>query len=317
MQPEKRDSLADPICKADLAGKTICVVEPQGLDLWHALRAAEEKHHAKVVAVMGKKDGMFSRRFETVNGDADKAIDMVLTDPSLNTALMKGSVKSSDLLRVIIRRLRHEKDLIHAVGVHQLDYMKLTSVDPAVVKEPTREQLAEMVRGAADVALKLGMNRADFWADRAIRASVIGTTEVHGSQLVKYLRRKIGGTVGDTRIKIGGIYSEDVALNICAAGAKKIHEKRGNRVAGQADILVYTDIGKANTWYKTVELVTGILHDPGVVHEDRGGGGVSRNFLVLRGTTHPVIFTSRGDSAESRLDSIMATFRLFEMEKAA
>lgn len=198
--------------------------------------------------------------------------------------LMKGLISSDKYMRAILNKecgLLHRKSILsHVVVMEIANYPKLLVVsDAAVIPAPDLSQKIAMTNNVIYTAKALGVETP--------RVALIAATEqimpnmqacVDGSIIAKMSER--GQIVGAL---VDGPLALDVALDPESVKIKKLKSV----VDGQADCLVFPNIESANVFYKTVSNFC----------EAQLGA-------ILAGAKCPAVLSSRGDSAETKANSI-------------
>ncbi len=198
--------------------------------------------------------------------------------------LMKGGVKTEEIMRGALRYLKSsgklEKGKIYShVGVFQIPtYPKLLLVtDAAINPNPDNEMRKKILENALMVARCLNIKKP--------KVAVISAVEtLNPSVESSILAREFADQYSDREdCIVEGPLSLDIAIDPHSAAEKKY----GGRIKGNADILLMPDIEAGNVIYKTLTVSSG-AYLAGVVV----GAGI------------PIVLTSRGDSARSKLASI-------------
>lgn len=218
--------------------------------------------------------------------DPESACKKAVESVSLGSSqiLMKGLVPTATFLRAVLDKeigLRGGRILSH-VAVFEIEgYDRLIFVtDAAMNIAPALEQKAEIVQNAVDLAHALGINKpkvAALAAIETINPDMQATLDA--AMLSKMAERgQIKGAV------IDGPLALDNAISLEAAKHKGIESE----AAGKADILLVPSIDVGNVIYKSI------------VYFAKAKVGA-----VLAGAKAPVVLTSRADSNEAKLNSIM------------
>lgn len=197
--------------------------------------------------------------------------------------LMKGLIKTADLLREVLDRengLRSGTILSH-VGILSSPVLEriFLVTDAAIIPYPGLAVKAEMIRNAVAAANGMGIRFpkvAPLAAVEVVNPDMAATTDA-ASLTVMNRRGQITGCIVD------GPLALDLAISPEAAAHKKVDSE----VAGKADILLFHNIEAANSTLKAFTHAGNCLF-----------GG------VVMGASAPVILTSRSDSAQSKLFSI-------------
>lgn len=198
--------------------------------------------------------------------------------------LMKGGVKTEQIMRGTLKRLKEmgrlKKGKIYShVGVFQIPtYPKLLLVtDAAVNPRPDREQKKKILENALMVTKILNISKP--------KVAVISAVETTNPSVESSVEaNEFAAMYADTDdCIVEGPLSLDVAIDPHSAAEKKYQGK----IRGNADILLMPDIEAGNVVYKALTVSSGAYLAGAVV-----GAGI------------PIILTSRGDSARSKLASI-------------
>lgn len=198
--------------------------------------------------------------------------------------LMKGGVKTAEIMGGTLRYLkdsgRIRKGRIYShVGIFEIPtYPKLLMVsDAALIPNPDQKLKKKIIENAITVAGYLNI--------RMPKIAIISAVETRNPSVESSM---LAGDLSDEYADredciVEGPLSLDVAMSPASA-----HEKhyRG-RIRGNADILIMPDIEAGNVVYKSLTVSSGAFLAGAIV-----GAGV------------PIILTSRGDSARSKLASI-------------
>ena len=198
--------------------------------------------------------------------------------------LMKGKLQTADLLRAVLNKetgLRGSGILSH-VGVLHSPILERTFLltDAAILTYPDLKQKAAMIDNAVAVARGIGIESpkvAALAAVEVVNPDMQATLDAAALTLMNR-RGQIKGCVVDGPMAI------DLALSQEAVA----HKGFVSEVAGAADILLFHNIDAANSALKIFTIAGQCLF-----------GG------VVMGAAAPIVLTSRSDSAESKLFSIL------------
>lgn len=224
-------------------------------------------------------------RIVHAEGDADSAylgVDLIRRGEA--GVLMKGLVATSAFLKAILDRdhgIRGEGLLSHVAAFEVPSYHKLLLItDAAMNISPDLEQKREMLLNAVTVARALGISppKCTYVCAKEVPYEKMPCT-VEAAEMQKMAE---AGELGE--ILFQGPLAMDLAVSREAARIKKIE----GPVPGDADVLLLPDIETANVLYKTLIFLAG-----------------SELGAVIMGARNPVVLTSRADSAESKLCSLV------------
>ncbi len=276
---------------------TIAIVGAENEDAVAAAKQANEEGRypiARFVLVgdfyeINKLAWEYDIKIDGVNysiADTKEPVDTALElyDRGKVDLLMKGGVKTEEIMRGALHYLkssgRLEKGRIYShVGVFQVPtYPKLLLVtDAAVNPNPDNEMRKKILENALMVAKCLNIVKP--------KVAVISAVEtLNPSVESSILAREFADQYRDRDdCIVEGPLSLDIAIDPHSAAEKKY----SGQIKGNADILLMPDIEAGNVIYKTLTVSSG-AYLAGVVV----GAGI------------PIILTSRGDSARSKLASI-------------
>jgi len=228
----------------------------------------------------------------TVDGDNYTIVDsrdpvekaIALLDAGKADLLMKGSVKTADIMKATLGYLkksgRMKKEGIYShVGVFQIPtYPRLLFVsDAALIPNPPPKIKRKIIENAVMVARHLNIIKPRVALISAVETMI---PSVESSMQAGELAREYAGREDCI---VEGPLSLDIAMDPHSAREKHY---RG-QIKGNADILIMPDIEAGNVVYKSLTVSSG-AYLAGVIV----GGGI------------PIVLTSRGDSARSKLSSI-------------
>ncbi len=214
-----------------------------------------------------------------------------LLDQNQVQILMKGFLKTEDILRGVFQYLKgsgrlKSGELISHVFVMDIPVRNklLLISDAAVNTYPDEEKRVKIIENTLKVAANLNIRKpkvAVISAIESVNKSIESSIEAeHIAQ--RFSDRK------DCIVE--GPLSFDVAMNPAIA-----HEKHyKGQIQGNADILIMPDIDAGNVLYKSLTTQS----------------GATCAGVILAGDL-PLVLTSRGDSARSKLASISLAVKLY------
>ena len=229
-------------------------------------------------------------QFEILADDPDSAHVAVSQVHQGNARLlMKGQIDTPNLMRSILEKetgLRTGKTICQVVMMEiAKDRRTFLMTDTGVTTAPTIEQKRDLIQHVIETGHHLGCASpriALMSATEKVNAALPDTLETE--QLVD---QAASGEFGESIVQ--GPLSFDLAYASDAGYKKGI----GGDVTGAADAMVFPDLLSANLTVKAIMYTAGC----------RFGG-------VLKGTACPVVFMSRADSVETRLNSLAYAIHL-------
>ncbi|MDR1654258.1 MAG: phosphate butyryltransferase [Prevotellaceae bacterium] len=241
----------------------------------------------KQVPVSAQMGLQFTKRVHVVNvPDVQQATEaaVALVRNGDADVLMKGLVNTDVLLRAVLDRekgILPEGNIMSFCSVFEIPkYHKLLFfADAAVIPSPTLEQRCAIINYVTETARKFGVARP--------KIAMIHATEKANPKIaymqdyLDIMKMHRAGDFGD--IVLDGPLDILLALDKARGSIKKVDTP----VLGDADGLVFPNFESANVFYKTL-----------ISFADAQMAG------CLTGTSKPVVLTSRGDSAESKFNSI-------------
>lgn len=197
--------------------------------------------------------------------------------------LMKGYVGTATLLRGVLNDewgLKHESLLSHFAFFELPEYHKLIALsDVAMNIAPTLREKSGIISNAVKYMNKIGYKKP--------KVAVIGAVETVNEKMPATTDAAILSKMADRKqipnCYIDGPLSFDIAMSKESADHKGVISD----VAGDADLLLMPNIEAGNVLYKSFSFTGGKLA------------------AVILGATAPIVLTSRSDSEESKLNSIV------------
>ncbi len=203
--------------------------------------------------------------------------------------LMKGLIDTPSLMRALLDSqtgLRTDRTICQVVLMEIVDQQRrLLLADTGITIAPTLAQKADILLSLIESARLLGVDRP--------RVALVGATEKATSAMSDTLesaelsRRNAGGEYPEAIVE--GPLSFDLAWSAEAGGKKQIT----GHVVGAADAILFPNLLAGNLTVKAMMYTA----------RSRFGG-------VLCGAACPVVFMSRADAVETRLNSLALAIRL-------
>jgi phosphotransacetylase len=208
-------------------------------------------------------------------------------------ALMKGQIDTPSLMKAILnldKGLRTERVICQVVLMEiPRDRRRFLLADTGICVKPTLAEKVDIMQSAIDLGHDLGLPQprvALLAATETVKPAMPETIEAH-----ELTRRNEQGEFAGCVVQ--GPLSFDLAYAASAGEKKRI----GGTVVGAADIMIFPDLLSANLTVKAIMYTA----------DCRFGG-------VLRGAAVPVVFMSRADTTETRLNSLALTLAILERE---
>lgn len=279
----------------DLPSQTVSVVRADEAETLAAVREAVTDGMVDCVLV-GPEGGIRTAAEEAgfdLNGvrivpaedDQDSAfLGVELVRKGEAGVLMKGLVATSTFLKAILDKdhgIRGTGLLSHVAAFQVPYYHKLLLItDAAMNIAPDFDQKKEMLRNAVIVARSLGISppRCTYVCAKEVAYEKMPCT----MEAARMQELADAGEFGE--ILFQGPLALDLAVSKDSARIKKVQ----GPVVGDADLMILPDIEAANILYKALIFLAG------------GELGA-----VIMGARNPVVLTSRADSAESKLCSLV------------
>jgi phosphotransacetylase len=279
----------------ELPSRTVSVVRADEVETLQAVRDAVRADMADAILVgpeigirkCSEEAGFDLNGIRVVDAPDDKAaaaagVDLVRSGDA--QMLMKGLVASSTYLKAILDRehgIRGEGLLSHVTVFDVPRYHKLLTItDAAINIAPDFDQKVQILKNALPVTRALGLDRP--------RCTYLCAKEVPYDRMPRTLEARRMKEMADEgefgEVFFDGPLAMDLAVSAEAVKIKKIESE----VAGDADLLLCPDIESGNILYKTLIFLSG-----------------AELGAVVMGATNPVVLTSRADSAESKLCSLV------------
>lgn len=275
--------------------KKIAVAAAQDKDVLEAIKASYENGLIEPVLIGDKnaieeiaKDIQFNLENIEIIDEKDitqaARIATELVSSGKASILMKGLVDTSIIMKAVLDHdigLRTDSIISHVAVFEVPTYHKIFMItDAAMIIAPTLEQKKQIAENAISLAHSLGIEMpkvAVIAAKEKVSAKMEAT--VHAKELTNMNKRgEIRGAL------VEGPLALDNAISKESARIKGIDSV----VAGDADILLMPDIEAGNVLYKALSFLANA--------ESAG---------LIVGTKNPIVLTSRADSAEAKLNSIV------------
>jgi phosphate butyryltransferase len=225
--------------------------------------------------------------FRIIDADAEEdaaklAVEQVLKSP--DSILMKGLINSDKFLKAILNKeaglLPKGGVLSHVSVIDNSNYHKLLIVsDVAIIPYPNIAQKMVMIKYLTQMAIDLGISKpkiAIIAPSEQVLPNLISCTDA--AEIMKSAEQGLF----EPAIVFGPM-ALDVAIDVESARIKNI----SSVVAGDADCLLFPNIDTGNVFYKTNTKLCG-----------------ADQAAVVMGAKVPIVLSSRGDSINTKLNSI-------------
>jgi phosphate butyryltransferase len=199
--------------------------------------------------------------------------------------IMKGLLPTGIFLKALLDpafALRKEGTVISAIAVLEApDQGRLLFLtDPGFVPLPDFETKCKLIHNAVEVVKKFGIDEpkvAVLCAGETVNPKIPVTVEA-----AELERLNKNGSIQ------GCLLAGPISLDLAVSESSAKHKNYTHPVAGKADILLAPDLQAANILYKSLAYFGKL----------KTGG-------IMTGAKVPVIFTSRSDTAETKLNTIL------------
>lgn len=213
---------------------------------------------------------------------AEMAVAMVRNGEA--DVIMKGLVSTDKYMRAILNK---EKGLVapnailsHVTVMESKGYHKLLIVsDVAVIPCPDLNQKIAMIKYVTTTAKALGID--------CPKVALIAPTEQVLPKIQSTVDAAILSKMGERGQIPGALIEGPMALDVAVDKEAAEIKKLTSAVSGDADCLIFPNLESGNVFYKTNTKLCG-----------------SKQGAVLVGAKVPSVLSSRGDSVETKLNSI-------------
>ncbi|HCM90122.1 MULTISPECIES: phosphate acyltransferase [Vagococcus] len=213
---------------------------------------------------------------------AEKSVSLIRQ--GMGDVLMKGHIQTRDLLKAVVNKekgIRKQSVLSH-VSINEIPYYHklLFLTDGGMVLTPDIDTKQAILMNVLDLTKQLGYEKTKV---AVLDASENVNPKLQASLDAEELKKRSEiGMFGEAIVE--GPISLDLSLSTEIAKEKEYESP----VAGEADVLLVSDIVSGNLLGKSMMTF--------------GNGKMAG--LVL-GATVPIIITSRGSTAEEKINSLM------------
>ena len=202
---------------------------------------------------------------------------------------VKGSIETKPMMKAIL-----DKD----IGIKADNNISLTSIfemnqnnksrlilisDPGIRPYPTLEEKISIINHSVEVAHVIGIDNP--------KVAVLAAIEVINPKMKETVEADILSKMNDNGEIKGCIVDGPLSLDLAVSPESVRIKNSKRRINGDADILLFPEVHSANIAYKILTHL---------------GDLKSGNIII--GTRQPVILSSRGDSVDVKLNSIILGF---------
>ena len=221
-------------------------------------------------------------------GSDQEAAEMAVRDVNTGKAdiVMKGLMDSGTFIKALLNRehgIRDGERTLSAVAAVEVriegEERVLFISDPGFIPAPDLKAKKQIILNAVDLLHTFGYDEpkvAVLSANEVVNPKMVSSTDAAALRQM-YADGEFSGC------RVCGPLSVDLALSKRAARRKGYDDP----VAGNADVLIVPNLETGNALLKGIQYVT-----------DCAAGG------AVVGTTKPVVFTSRADSAKAKKNTI-------------
>ena len=235
--------------------------------------------------------------FRLIDSEAPAVVAVAEVRAGRAVALMKGQIATPDLMKAVLSRetgLRTERMIAQVVLMEILrDRRRFLLTDTGITIQPTLDQKIDLIGHLATVANSLRDPATEpGWKPRI---AVMSASEKAGAAMPDTLeadelqRRNHAGEWPECVVQ--GPLSFDLAYATDAGAKKNI----AGEAVGAAEAMLFPNLLSANLTVKAIMYTA----------DCRFGG-------VLCGAACPVVFMSRADSTQTRLNSLAYTLRMLD-----
>jgi phosphate butyryltransferase len=204
--------------------------------------------------------------------------------------LMKGLVSTDTFMKAVLDKengLLPKGELLSHLAVMEIpSYPKLLLIsDDAIIPNPTMDEKVQILNYVINIANSLGIETP--------KASFVSAAEKINFKLQSSVDAAVIKAMAERNQIKGVIVDGPLALDVSLS--KKHCEIKGLKspINGEADILIFPNIETANTFYKSVTLLS---------H--------GKSASVTMSTSAPIVLSSRADDDDTKFYSIVLAARM-------
>jgi len=285
--------------------KKIAVSAAADLDVLTAVSKAREDGIAEAILVGDKKkiikianeNNIDITPFEIIhiedaNGSALEAVKLVSSGKA--DIIMKGLMESAPFLKAILNPefgIRQEGRIISSLAVMEVKELDrlLFITDPGFIPMPDLKMKESIIKNAVEVVRKLGIERP--------KIAMLCATETVNPKMIATVEAKELEEMNRNGEILNCVIAGPISLDLAISKQSAKHKGYKSEVAGEADVLVVPTLEVGNVLYKSLVYFA---------HLKTGG--------IMTGAKTPIIFTSRADSFETKLNTIALAVYLAQKE---
>ncbi|PCF75491.1 phosphate butyryltransferase [Staphylococcus delphini] len=221
----------------------------------------------------------------------DAAIEGCLNDLYHGEAqiLMKGQISTAKILSAVLKRnAQGTKPFLNHVALCEIpSYHKLLMIsDVALNIAPTEEEIKAIIQNVVDFSKRLQYQQLHIALLSSVeKVSPKIPSTVQAERLSQYYQSH----PIDPHVHVEGPFALDNAIDKRSAIQKGIHSK----VAGDADVLIVPGLDAGNVLYKSLTYF-----------------GRAKVASLILGAHFPIVLTSRADSIENKINSILVALKV-------
>ena len=240
-----------------------------------------------IIEDIAQKDGLELQGIEIIHeANQIKAVEQAvrLVHEGGAQILMKGASSTSILLKAVLNKewgLRKGSLLSHLSVFELSRYHKLLGItDVAINIAPGVNEKMEIIKNAVGFMQSIGISKPKV-------ALIAAVEKVYNSMPATIEAAEIVRRYQADEL-VNCLVDGPFALDIAISSESALHKGVQSPVAGDADLLLMPQIESGNILYKSLSLFSD-----------------SKIAAVVLGASAPIVLTSRADSEESKLNSIM------------
>ncbi|WP_214539828.1 phosphate acyltransferase [Staphylococcus pseudintermedius] len=234
----------------------------------------------------------FLKRIHIQTFDTEEAaIEGCLNDLHHGKAqiLMKGQISTAKILSAVLKRnAQGTKPFLNHVALCEIpSYHKLLMIsDVALNIAPTEEEMKAIIQNLVDFSKRLQYQQLHIALLSSVeKVSPKIPSTVQAERLSEYYQSH----PIEPHVHVEGPFALDNAIDKKSAIQKGIHSK----VAGNADVLIVPGLDAGNVLYKSLTYF-----------------GRAKVASLILGAHFPIVLTSRADSIENRINSILVALKV-------